>query len=218
MKKIITIFIFIFFLFGCNQTSIADESSINVISTSETESFNDQQKSNNSNVSSGMLSSVFTGIALVGTILFYIVTYINLTPVELILMPVKERNLAIFIQVTMVLGLTFLWLIILGYSANKGNIIDLFFALIYAVLVIALLIKVARTPNIYIFNPKEKVLYRIISRVDEEHLFIDYSKPNKYGRKIVTVSSIRNKRIYTSTKKLMDKPFNMSEIKEALKK
>lgn len=216
MKRIIVLFLLLLFFVGISPAYGIETCSANSTISSTAEIDESSEKSSKP-IDAEMWGVIIAGVALVGTLLYNIIIYSNYTPIEMALIPIKDRNLAIFIQITMLIIAVSLSFIILIYTISVREFFKSIIAGAYTLFNSVILILVANTPNVYLFDKESKTLYRIKSRIDEEHLFTDILNTKGFGRKIIHISLVEKNQIYTSRKNLMDKSYDEDKIKKILK-
>lgn len=160
---------------------------------------------------------VISGIALLATFIDRVVRFSNADKVEQIFMNTKDRNAAAFYKLIITL---FSFVFILSYFfyqlTSEKNFFMILFSGICSIIITIIWLSSALKDYVY-FLHKPDVPYRIISKIDNDHLLIAFRENNSINKKIVPIKIISNKSLYVSKKTLLDKDYTIRQINKKLK-
>ncbi|MHC5215862.1 hypothetical protein ACYSNR_04285 [Enterococcus sp. LJL128] len=161
------------------------------------------------------LGVIISAIALGGTILYNVVTHLNFSTIEIAFLTTKEKILTLFIRTTVIFILFLIFLILTAYFVYENKLGDAFVAFLYSLLLIFMVYRSITVYHVYFFD--NETLIRIISRLDDNYILVDILDENGYKRKLISINTIENKRLYSSKENLMNKEYNIENIKKAFK-
>lgn len=160
---------------------------------------------------------ILSGVALLAAFINKVVRYSSADKVEQIFMNTKDRNAAAFYKLIITfLSFVFILTFFFYQLTVEKNFFMTVFSGICSILITIVWFSSAFKDYVY-FLPEPNIPYRIISKIDNDHLLVAFRENNSINKKIVPITLIDNKNLYVSKKTLLDKDYTIRQINKKLK-